>query len=147
MMRKFLIPLAAAGSAFAMAAPASAQAYGNLGPYTAPVYNYPQYNYGYGFNAGRFVREMDSRVQRIRGDIRNMEIRRILSPREARSLDKQARDIQRQIYRAPRGGIRPGEARAIENRIRNLEYRVAREARDRDGRPGRWGGYDRHDRH
>jgi hypothetical protein len=147
MMRKFLIPLAAAASAFAMTAPASAQAYGNLGPWTAPVYNYQPYNYGYGFNGYRFVREMSSRVQRIRGDIGNMEARRILSPREARSLDREARAIERQIYKAPRNGIRPGEARGIENRIRRLEYRVAREARDWNGRPGRWGGYDRHDRH
>jgi hypothetical protein len=138
MMRKFLIPLTVAASAFAVAAPASAQAYGNLGPYNAPVYNYPQYNYGYGFNSGRFVQQMSSRVQRIRGDIRNMEYRRILSPREARSLDKEARNIERRIYRAPRGGIRPDEARGIENRIRHLEIRVAREARDWNGRPGRW---------
>jgi hypothetical protein len=139
-MRKLMISIAAAASAVAFAAPASAQAYGNAGPWTAPVYNYQPYNYGYGFNSFRFVREMDNRVQRIRGDIRAMTERRILSFREARSLDKEARAIERRIYKAPKNGIRPAEARGIEDRIRRLEFRVAREARDWNGRPGRWRG-------
>jgi hypothetical protein len=105
-------------------------------PYAAPVYNYSPYNFGRGYNGYAFVQQMQARVQRIRADIRNMEIRRILSPREARSLDNEARAVERRIYRAPRGGIRPAEARGIENRIRNLEFRVAREARDFNGRPG-----------
>ena len=137
-MRKVLISVAAAASVAAIAAPASAQPYGNMTPYAAPVYNYAPYNFGRGYNGYAFVQQMQARVQRIRADIRNMEIRRILSPREARSLDNEARAVQRRIYRAPRGGIRPAEARGIENRIRNLEIRVSREARDWNGRPGHY---------
>jgi hypothetical protein len=130
-MRKFLIPVAAAASALTMAAPASAQ-------WAPPVYRYQPYNYGYGFNFNRFAQSMQARVQRVRSDIRMMEARRILSPREARSLDNQARNIERHIWRRSRNGIQPGEARALENQIRNLEYRVQREAMDWNNRPGRW---------
>ena len=80
---------------------------------------------------------MQARVQRIRADIRTMEVRRILSRSEARSLDLQARNVERQIYRASRYGITAREARNVENRIRQLEVRVSREARDWDRRPGR----------
>lgn len=139
-MRKVLISIAAAASVAAIAAPAAAaQPYGNLGPaYAAPVYNYSPYNYGRGYNGYAFVQQMQSRVQRIRADIRNMEMRRILSVREARNLDKEARAVERRIYKSPRGGIRAAEARGIENRIRNLEIRVSREARDWNGRVGHY---------
>jgi hypothetical protein len=137
-MRNVLISLAAAVSVAAVAAPATAQPYGNITPYAAPVYNYTPYNYGRGYNGYAFVQQMQARVQRIRADIRNMEMRRILSVREARSLDKEARAVERRIYKSPRGGIRPAEARGIENRIRNLEIRVSREARDWNNRPGHY---------
>ena len=137
-MRKVLISLAAAVSVAAVAAPATAQPYGNMTPYAAPVYNYSPYNYGRGYNGMAFVQQMQSRVQRIRADIRNMEMRRVVSPREARSLDREARAVQQRIYRAPRNGIRASEARGIESRIRNLEIRVSREARDWNNRPGHY---------
>jgi hypothetical protein len=150
-MRKVMFSIAAAAATLAIAAPASAQVYGNAGvgigvgapgygnltPYN-PAYNYQPYNYGYGYNGYAFVQQMQQRVLRIRADIRNMERRRMLSVREARSLDREANAIQRQIYRAPRGGIRPQEARRIENRIRNLEVRVQREAWDWNRRPGHY---------
>jgi hypothetical protein len=129
-MRKFLIPIVAAASALAVAAPASAQAW------SPPVYRYQPYSYGYGFNGINFARSMQARVQRIRNDIRAMQQRRILSYREARSLDNQAERVQRRIFWATRNGIRPGEARGLENQIRNLEYRVSREATDWNNRPG-----------
>ena len=128
-MRKFLISIAAAGSALTLAAPASAQ-------WVAPVYRYQPYNYGYGYNGFTFAHSMQARVQRIRADIRAMQMRRILSYSEARSLDNEARSVERRIYTASRNGIRAGEARRLENRIRRLENHVAREARDWNGRPG-----------
>lgn len=128
-MRKFLIPIVAAASALTIAAPASAQ-------WAPPVYRYQPYSYGYGFSGIRFAQAMEARVARIRHDIRAMEIRRILSPWEARSLDNQARNLQRRIWRASHNGIQPGEARRLENRIRNLEFRVQREATDWNNRPG-----------
>jgi hypothetical protein len=128
-MRKFLIPFVAAASTLAIAAPASAQ-------WAPPAYRYAPYNYGYGFNGFNFARSMQGRVERLRGDIRAMEGRRILSWREARSLDRQADNLQRRIYGASRNGIQPGEARRLENDIRRLENRISREATDWNNRPG-----------
>src|SRR6478672_6580095 len=92
-MRKFLIPIVAAASALAVAAPASAQ-YVQWAP---PVYQYNPYNYGYGFSGINFARSMADRVQRIRHDIRVMQQRRVLSWNEARNLDMQAQNLQRRI--------------------------------------------------
>jgi hypothetical protein len=130
-MRKFLIPIAAAASTLAVAAPASAQVW------APPVYQYNPYNYGYGFNGGNFARSMESRVQRVRMDIRVMRDRRILSRGEARGLDNQARRLQDRIFRASRFGINPYEARSLETQIFNLQRRVAQEANDWDRRYGR----------
>ena len=128
-MRKFLVPIVAAVSTLAIAAPASAQ-------WAPPVYRYQPYNFNYGYNGFNFARSMENRVQRLRNDIRQMDARRILSNREARSLDYQAERLQRRIYRASRNGIQPGEARTVENQIRNLEYRISREAMDWNNRYG-----------
>jgi hypothetical protein len=130
-MRKFLIPIAAAASTLAVAAPASAQVW------APPVYQYNPYNYGYGFNGGNFARSMESRVQRVRMDIRVMRDRRILSRGEARGLDNQARRLQDRIFRASRFGINPYEARSLVTQIFNLQRRVAQEANDWDRRYGR----------
>ena len=80
---------------------------------------------------------MLQRVQRIRNDIRVMQSRRVLSYGEARSLDQQANNLERRIYRASRNGIQRGEARNLENQILNLQRRVAREANDWNNRYGR----------
>jgi hypothetical protein len=132
-MRKFLIPIAAAASALAVAAPASAQ-YVQWAP---PVYQYNPYNYGHGFSGINFARSMADRVQRVRMDIRVMRDRRVLSRGEARGLDRQAENLQRRIFRATRYGINPYEARSLETQIFNLQRRVAREANDWDRRYGR----------
>jgi len=136
-MRKFLIPIIAAGSALAVAAPATAQ-YVQWAP---PVYQYNPYNYGYNFNGINFARSMADRVQRVRSDIRVMRDRRVLSRGEARSLDQQAENLQRRIFRAQRHGISAREARSLETQIFNLQRRVAREANDWNNR------YGRHRRH
>lgn len=133
-MRKFLIPIVAAASALTIAAPAAAQ-------WAPPVYRYAPYNYVRGYNGFTFARSMATRVQRIRGDIRALESRRIVSFREGRALDNEARSIERRIFRASRNGIQPGEARNVENRIRRLEYRISREATDWNNRPGRYRRY------
>lgn len=129
-MRKYLVPIVAAASTLSIAVPASAQAW------APPVYNYQPYNYGRGFVGHDFARSMEGRVQRIRHDIRQMEYRRILSPRETQSLEWQASNLQGRIYRASRNGIQPYEAQRLENQIRRLEYRVSREATDWNRRPG-----------
>jgi hypothetical protein len=133
-MRKIFLSVAAAAATLSFAAPAAAQ-------WAPPVYNYSPYNYGRSYNSFAFARSMADRVQRIRNDIRVMDARRILSNREARNLDNQARNLQRRIFRASRNGIQPGEARNLENQIFNLQRRVAREANDWNNR------YGRHRRH
>jgi TolA-binding protein len=131
-MRKFLVPIIAAGTALAVAAPAAAQ-------WAPPVYNYQPYDYGRGYNFHRFAGQMEQRVQRVRADIRELRVRHILSWQEARSLEYQAAQIQRRIYNRSRNGLQPMEARGLENQIRNLELRVSREARDWNNRPNRAG--------
>src|SRR5689334_21592079 len=114
-MRKFLISVAAAGSALALAARASTQ-------WAPPAYQYQPYNRGNGFSGHRVTRSMETRVQHIRNNIRDMQARRILGWREARQLDNEARQIQRRIFFASRNGIQPGEARNVERQIRRLAY-------------------------
>jgi hypothetical protein len=138
-MRKFLIPIIAAGTALGFTAPASAQVRVQWAP---PVYNYQPYNFGYGFNNMRFAQSMQSRVARIRSDIRVMQSRRVLSWREANRLEREAANLQNRIYRAQRHGISVGEARSLENGIRRLEAHVAREANDWNRRYGH--GYRRY---
>ena len=65
-MRKFLIPIIAAASALAVAAPAMAQA-----QWAPPRYNYQPYDYGRGYNYHRFAGDMNNRVERVRRDIRD----------------------------------------------------------------------------
>lgn len=136
-MRKLTLSAVAASLALGIAAPASAQFF------PVPQYRYQPYNYGYQFSGYGFSRQMLGRVQQIRGDMRSMAARRILSPYEYRDLDKEARAVERRIIKASRNGISPREARTVENRIRRLENRVIREANDWNGRYGR-NGYRRY---
>ena len=132
-MRKFLIPIVAAASALAVAAPASAQ-HVRWAPPVVPVQSV-QLRQRLQL-CTTFANSMQQRVERIRTDIRVMQQRRVLSWNEARNLDMQAQNLQRRIFRASRNGIRPGEARSLENQIFNLQRRVAREANDWDRRYG-----------
>ena len=135
-MRKVLIGLAAAGSALAVAAPASAQYYQVQQPYG--------YNQGYGYGGNwlfdfgnqRYARMMQDRVQRIRTDIHQMGAQRVISYSEVRSLDSQARNLQNRIFRASRNGVNRNEARNLDRSVRRLEERVVREAYDWNRRPG-----------
>lgn len=128
-MRKFLISIVAAASVLAVAAPASAQ-------WAPPAYNDQPNNYRHASNELNFPRAMQARVERIRSEIREMQARRILSWREARALDNQATRMQERIGHSTRDGLRPDEARRIENDIRRLEWRVSRQASDWNNRPG-----------
>lgn len=146
-MRNMTLTLAAAGAAIAFAAPASAQYYpaphypAYQPGYQQPGYGYQQPGYGYNnwlfnFRDQRYARMMQDRVQRIRHDIRQMGAYRILSPREVRDLDREARQVQDRIARYARFGVSNSEARRIDQRVRRLEERVMREANDWNRRPG-----------
>ena len=66
-MRKFLIPIAAAASTLALAAPASAQ----IVQWAPPVYQYNPYNFGNGYNGGYHNdRDRDGRDDRYENDHR-----------------------------------------------------------------------------
>jgi predicted RNase H-like nuclease (RuvC/YqgF family) len=138
-MRKLLIPIVASASVLTVAAPLSAQTWTPpANSYQHDTYqhdNYQRDRYNYRSNELNFPRAMQARVERIRGEIRSMQERRILSWREARSLENEAARIQDRIWRDSRNGIQPGEARRIEERINRLEYRVSREANDLNTRP------------
>ncbi|MBA3836029.1 MAG: hypothetical protein H0X53_09385, partial [Sphingomonas sp.] len=101
-MRIFIISLAAAASALAVASPASAQYYPAPAPqgYGVPGYGVP----GYGQHFGH-VRALQARVNQIQRQIRFLDRRNILSNREARSLRNQSELIERRLRRAARYGL------------------------------------------
>ncbi|MEO6433979.1 MAG: hypothetical protein ABIO29_08390 [Sphingomicrobium sp.] len=156
-MRNLILSLSAACAAIAVAAPAAAQYYQAPAPvpygyqqpgYQQPVYQQPyggQPSYGYqqagsnwlyNFRDNRYASMMRDRVQRIRGDIRNMAAQRILSRSEFYSLDQQAQRIERKIARSARYNVNRNEARTIDRSVRRLEERVMREATDWNRRSG-----------
>src|SRR5688572_23594104 len=124
-MRMFLISLAAAASALAVATPASAQYF--------PV---PQGNaYGYNNNYGQ-ARRLDARIDAIQRQITILDRRNILSDREARRLRNDSREIERRLRLAARNGLHPRERFDIERRIARLEQRLFRDAHDGNRRYG-----------
>ena len=133
-MRKFLIPAVVALSALAAASPAAAQYYPGQ-PY--PGQGAPYGNaYGYHNNQGR---GLEVRLQRIRNDIRQLDRRNVISNREARSLDNEARNLQLRVRQIAWNGINPREGIEVERRINRLQDRIRREANDRNGRAGAYG--------
>src|SRR3954467_2444362 len=133
-MRKFVISLAAVGTALAFASPASAQYYPQPQPYGGQPYGY---NSGYGYNQNNYggLRALQARINSIQGQIENLSARRIISRNEARDLRQESRNLERRLYDAGRGGLNYREMQTIQYRIARLEQRVRREASDGN----RWG--------
>ena len=133
-MRTFLISIAAAASALAVATPASAQYF--------PV---PQGN-AYGYNNYGQARRLDARIDAIQRQINQLDRRNILTDREADRLRRDSRELERRLRIAARNGLHPQERYDIERRLARLEQRLFRDARDgnRWGRDDyRYGAYDR----
>ena len=124
-MRKVLISTAAAVSALAFAAPAAAQYY------PAP----PPYGNAYGYNNYGGVRNLQVRIDRLQQRIARFDSRDRISEREARRLRNESREIEQRLRRASRYGLNPQEYSSIDYRIRRLESRIYRDARDGRG----WG--------
>lgn len=123
-MRKFLISLAVAASAVAVASPASAQ-----------YFPQPQGNaYGYNNNHGQ-VRNLQVRINQIQRQIARLDQRNILSNREARRLMDESRSLENRLRNAGYNGLNFRERQNFEIRIARLEMRVRREATDGN----RWG--------
>ena len=129
-MRKVLTSTAAAVSALAFAAPAAAQYYP-----APPPQAYGNYGYnGYGNNYGG-VRNLQVRIDRLQQRISRFDSRDRITEREARRLRNESREIEQRLRRASRYGLNPQEYSSIDYRIRRLESRIYRDARDGRG----WG--------
>ena len=137
-MRKFLLPLAAAGTALAIATPAAAQHYPQPQPYG---YNGYGYN-GYGQNNYGQVRALQARIDAVQYQIRQLDRRNVIRDDSADRLKSESRQIENRLHRAARyGGLNPYEANDIANRIGRLEQRVQYATSYRYGRYGNNGGY------
>lgn len=113
-MRKFVIALAAAGSALVAAAPASAQ------------YAPQPYGNAYGYRNGNFgqVRALQARIDAVERQIRFLDRRNVVRDDRADRFRAEANQIEHRLHRAARNGLSRYEAREINNRIARLEQRV-----------------------
>ena len=142
-MRKFLISAALMASTVAVAAPAAAQ----WAPQPYGGYGQP-YGNAYGYNNYGQVRRLQVRIDQIQRQIRQLDRRNILSNREARRLNDEARGLEYRLRQLGYNGLNGRERYDIERRIARLEQHVYREARDGNNwRNDRYGynqyGYDR----
>jgi hypothetical protein len=126
-MRKFLIPAAIIASTIAAAAPATAQWQ-------------PQGN-AYGYDNRGQGRRLEMRIVNLRREIARLDRRNIISEREARRLDMQARDLEMRFRQFAVNGIDGRERYVLLQRIDRLEQSIRREASDGDRRfnDGRYG--------
>jgi hypothetical protein len=153
-MRRFVLFLAAAGAALAVAAPAAAQYYPAPQPYNyGNAYNgygyngYNGYN-GYGYNGYGEVRELQARIDAIESQIRMLDRRDVIRDGSADRLKDEADRVEHRLHRAARNGLNPYEANEVRARIANLEQRVRYAVANRYDRYGRGDRDDRwgHDR-
>ena len=134
-MRKFVISLAAATAALAVASPAAAQYYPQAQPYGYNGYN--GYN-GYGYNGYGQVRALQQRIDVLQNRLRHVGVR----GKSAQRLREESRSLERRLHYAARNGLNPYEVNDIANRITRLEQRVAYTTQRGQGR---YAGYNRYD--
>lgn len=113
-MRKFIIPLLAAGTMFA-AAPASAQ--------------YGVHYQGGGHQIGQQINQLHNQI------VRAQQNRRI-SPREASGLKRQATTVQRNFRLFSRDGLNRRELAVLQQQVQQIRYNLRSERRDADRRRG-----------
>jgi len=133
-MRKVLIALAAACSAFAVASPASAQYY----PQTQN-YGYGGQPYGYnGYGHGGYgqVQQLQQRIDALQSRIRWMDRANVLREHSADRLKEEARDIEKRLRKSSRYGLNLYELNSIQVRLARLEQRVQFASSARYGRGG-----------
>jgi hypothetical protein len=124
-MRKFLIS-AALVSTVLTAVPAMAQNYGRPGTAQGWIRGTPDRPAV--DNLLRQLAQIDRRIQR------SLQ-RRMISPREAISLRREANDIRARLNVRSHNGLTGREFARLQVRVNRLEQRVAIERRDRDRRP------------
>lgn len=125
-MRKLLISVAMATATIAAAVPAAAQDFAQRGDR-----GYGDRGWNRGGPGRQAVNELlrdlsraEQRIDRARG----------ISPREAISLRREARQIRFSLNLALRNGINHREFASLRARVNRLEARVRHERNDRDGR-------------
>jgi len=121
-MRKFVLSLAAAGTALAFASPAAAQYYPQPQPYGQP-YGYG-YNSGYGNHGYGQVQALQVRIDALQNRIRWLDRRDVIRNHSADRLKEESRSIEKRLHRAARYGLNPYEMNDIQGRIGRLEQRV-----------------------
>jgi hypothetical protein len=141
-MRKFVISLAAAGAALAIATPASAQYYQGRAPV---AYGEP---YGYQGNFG-MVRELQQRLNNVERQINRLDRRDRIGDWSADRLRAEAANLHRRLYDRGRNGLDRREAGDIIVRLQRLEQRVQYAMNQRgarygyNGYQGQWNDRDR----
>ena len=154
-MRKYLISLAAAASALAVAAPASAQYYGGSPAYGYNQYGYGNYgrgydrnrygNYGAGYQSQQLIELNRQRMARIHNEIQQAAAMGRLSPGEAAALHRRAAQFDRELAMLARGGMTGQEGAVFDARADRLAQEV--QARTGNGYGYGYGyGYDRYNR-
>ncbi|MGE0179587.1 MAG: hypothetical protein AB7O91_07190 [Sphingomonas sp.] len=124
-MRKILVSVALATATIAAAVPAAAEAQSHArSPYRPLLVSRADVN-----NLVRDLNRVDA------GITRSLQ-RRIISPREAFGLRREANQVRVRLNWASRGGINGREFATLRGQVNRLEMRLRMERRDRDGRRG-----------
>ena len=133
-MRKFLISVALVSTALT-AVPAMAQERGRQG-YDQRDDNDRRGNWNRHGPSRQAINELLRDLNRAESQIQRSVQRRIISPREAVSLRREANQIRVRLNYALRGGLSGREFGELRVRVNRLEQRIRIERRDRDRRPG-----------
>lgn len=128
-MRKIFLSVALATATIATAAPAVAEAQSHARSPHRPMWNQ-------GGPTRAQINDLLRDLNRAENGIQRAQQRRIISPREARGLRNQARQINHRLNMASRNGINNREFGSLRMQVNRLEQRLRMERRDRDGRRG-----------
>jgi hypothetical protein len=126
-MRKFLIPALMLSTVVGVA-PAAA----GHGGYHSDRGHHNGWNHG--GPSRQAINELIRDLNRVEMRIDRSAQRRIISQREAFSLQREANQIERQLQRAGRNGISGREFGMLRGQVNRLEQRLRIERQDRDGR-------------
>jgi hypothetical protein len=128
-MRKFLIPALVLSTVVGVA-PAAA----NHGGYHGDRGHGQHAGWTRGGPSRQAINELIRDLHRVETRIERSAQRRIISPREAFGLRREAGQIERQLQRAGRNGISGREFGMLRGQVNRIEQRLRIERQDRDGR-------------
>lgn len=128
-MRKFLIPALVLSTVVGVA-PAAA----NHGGYHSDRGHGQHAGWNRGGPSRQAINELIRDLNRVEIRIERSAERRVISPREAFSLRREANQIERQLQRASRNGISGREFGMLRSQVNRIEQRLRIERQDRDGR-------------